>query len=457
LSSVTTLPVIEPLAAYITDALKRPLPSDVHQRAIHHFADTIGAMASGSRLPAGRIAAAFVETHGGAGRCHLMASPTTTTPIMAAFANGMSAHADETDDSHAPSLSHPGCGIVPAVLAAAELVDANGTDILRATVLGYDISSRINRSLNPAEFREAGHSTHSIGPTFGAASAAAALLGLNPSQVRHALSYAAQQASGLSCWMRDPDHIEKSFDFAGMPARNGLSAALMVSSGFTGVDDVFTGPRGFFDAFDESQRTGLPVRPELLIEGLGDSYEIMLANIKRWSVGSPIQAALDAIERIIARRPVRPEDVINLKVSLPEQGADTVDSRDAPDICAQHLCAVMLIDGIVTFASSHDTARMSDPRVLDIRRRVTLVGSPELTRAMPSRQAIVELHRSDGSYDVEHVRDVRGTWSNPMTADEVQSKVSDLVAPAIGEAQATALIEKLWSLDESVRVSDLFV
>ena len=454
--TAVTPPLINSLAEYIAGARRQPLPEPVRQRAVHHVADTIGAIVSGSRLPAGELGAAFIRDHGGSGPCHVFGSPTTTTPIMAAFANGLSAHADETDDSHAPSLSHPGCAVVPAVLAAAELADANGTDVLRATVLGYDVGARINCALNPAEFREVGHSTHSIGPTFGAAAAAAALMDLDVRQIRHVLSFAAQQASGLSCWMRDPDHLEKAFDFGAMPARNGVSAALMVASGFTGVDDVFSGPRGFFDAYDESRRTGLPVRPELLIEGLGTSYEIMRANIKRWSVGSPIQAALDAIELLIGRRATPPEVITRLVVRLPEQGADTVDNRDSPSICVQHLCAVMLIDGTVTFASSHDLARMSDPQVLDVRQRVVLVGDPELTRAMPSRQAIVELYRSDGTTDREHVQLVRGTWSNPMSAKEVQRKVHDLSLPVVGEAQAASLVEKLWSLDEDARPGQLF-
>ena len=85
----------------------------------------------------------------------------------------MLGHADETDDSHAPSLCHPGCAIVPAALAMAERERRNGTAILRAVALGYDVGCRINMSLNAYEFREDGHSTHSFGPMFGAAAAAA--------------------------------------------------------------------------------------------------------------------------------------------------------------------------------------------------------------------------------------------------------------------------------------------
>ena len=141
----------------------------------------------------------------------------------------------------------------------------------------------------PASARTA-ISTHSFGPTFGAAAAAAVR---SPdsmqTQARHLLSYAAQQASGISCWMRDEEHIEKAFDFGGMPARNGVTAATMVAQGFSGVDDVFSGERNFFVAHKA------PSHPEALVRGLGESYEILRTNIKRWSVGSPIQAPLDSL------------------------------------------------------------------------------------------------------------------------------------------------------------------
>src|SRR2546430_1992480 len=148
-----------------------------------------------------------------------MGRNTIPPAVNAALANGMSAHADETDDSHARSLTHPGCGVVPAALAMAERERAGGTALLRAVALGYDIGSRLSLALGAYDFRDAGHSTHSFGPMFGAAAAAASIAGFDTNQVRHVLSYTAQQASGVSCWARDPHHIEKSFDFGGMPAR----------------------------------------------------------------------------------------------------------------------------------------------------------------------------------------------------------------------------------------------
>jgi 2-methylcitrate dehydratase PrpD len=281
---------------------------------------------------------------------------------------------------------------VPAALAMAERQHRSGTALLGAVALGYDVGCRLTQSLDAYQFREDGHSTHSFGPMFGAAAAAGALAGLREHQVRYLLSYAAQQASGISCWMRDTDHVEKAFDFGGMPARNGVAAATMVGAGFTGVEDVFTGERNFFVAY------GRAPDPEVLISGLGTTYEIMNTNIKRWSVGSPIQAPLDSLLALIEQERIGADDVEKLVVRVARQGANTVDNRNMPDICLQHMCAVMLLDGTVTFKSAHDQNRMRDRNVLALRRRIELRADDVLTRAMPSRQGIVEIRLRDGRH-----------------------------------------------------------
>jgi 2-methylcitrate dehydratase PrpD len=451
-SAAEISPLMKTLSEYIAGALKRPLPKEVAEKTRHHVLDTIAAMVSGSRLLPGRKAIAYSKTLGGAREACVIGSRVVTSAQHAALANGMLGHADETDDSHAPSLTHPGCGVVPAALAMAERGGRNGTAFLRAVTLGYDIGSRITMALGSYDFRDAGHSTHSFGPMFGAASAAGALAGLDVDQVRWALSYTAQQCSGISCWMRDEEHIEKAFDFGGMPARNGVASAAMVASGFTGVEDVFSGERNFFVAYDETHRIGRPPEPQRLVEGLGSTYEIMNTNIKRWSVGSPIQAPLDSLLDLIRAHGLKAADVEHLTVRVAKQGANTTDNRSMPDICMQHMCAIMLIDGIVTFVSSHDEKRMKDPKVLALRRRIELVGDEGLTRALPARQGIVELRLKNGSELRHHTKSVRGTTHNPMTRAEVDEKAYHLMAPILGSARARKLCDTVWALD---RVSNM--
>jgi 2-methylcitrate dehydratase PrpD len=434
-------PVMRRLSAYISEARKRPLPAAVVEKTKHHVLDTIAAMLSGSRLLPGRKGISYVKTLGGAKEACVVGSRIVTAAANAALANGMCAHADETDDSHAPSLTHPGCGIVPAALAIAEREQQTGESFLRAVALGYDICTRLTMSLNAYQFREDGHSTHSFGPMFGAAAAAGCLLGLNATQTRYVLSYTAQQASGISCWMRDEEHIEKAFDFGGMPARNAVAAATMVAAGFSGVEDVFSGERSFFVAY------GREPKPDLLIQGLGEDYEILRTNIKRWSVGSPIQAPLDSLSELIQTEKLKADDVESVVVRVAHQGANTTDNRNMPDICMQHMCAVMLLDGTVSFKSSHDEKRMRHPRVLEIRKKIQLLGDEVLTKAMPSRQGIVEVTLRDGRTLHHHTTAVRGTAENPMSRAEVDVKSYDLLAPVIGKARARKLCDALWKLE----------
>jgi 2-methylcitrate dehydratase PrpD len=433
-------PMMRELSAYISSALQKPLPDDVAEKGKHHLLDTIAAMVSGSRLLPGERAIAYVRTLGGSREAQVIGTRMLTSSMNAAFANAMMAHADETDDSHVPSQTHPGCGVVPAALALAERGHRTGTHLLRAVVLGYDLCTRANLSLGPFALRAASHSAHSFGPVFGAAAAAGALAGLDATQARYLLSYTAQQTAGIDCWARDKEHVEKAFDFAGMPCRNGVAAATMVASGFTGVEDVFSGEKNFFTAYSKEPD------PEAFTRDLGKRFEIVNTNIKRWSVGSPIQAALDSLSALIAEHGISDADVEKLTVTLHESGAKTVNDRTIPDISLQHLASVMLVDGTVTFVSSHDHDRMADPRILAMKQRITLIGDAELEHA-PTRQAILEVGLKDGRTLHHHTKAVRGTAANPMPRAEVEAKCADLLGPVIGKRRARTLIDTIWNID----------
>ena len=167
--------VIGELTEYMAAALDRPLPIEVVEKAKHHIVDTLAAMVSGSRLKPGVLAISYVRGQGGTPEALIAGSDVLTSAVNAALANGMLAHADETDDSHAPSLTHPGCAIVPAALAMAEREGRDGTALLRAVVLGYDIGCRSTLSLGPRELNQSFRSSHTMGSLFGAAAAAGAL------------------------------------------------------------------------------------------------------------------------------------------------------------------------------------------------------------------------------------------------------------------------------------------
>jgi 2-methylcitrate dehydratase PrpD len=428
------------LAAYIAQAPALRLPAEVAEKARHHILDTLAAMVSGSRLPPGPIAIAYVRRLGGTPQASVAGSRVVTSCVNAALANGMLAHADETDDSHAPSRNHPGCAVVPAALAAAEAKHASGEQLLRAVVLGYDVAARMNYALGADAFAFSGRMTHSFGGTFGAGAAAAALLGLDAPGARHLLSYCAQQASGVGSSVRDADHIEKAFDFGGMPARNGIAAATMVAAGFTGVDDVFSGERNFFQAY------AVEPDPGKLADGLGQRFEILGTNIKKWSAGSPAQSAIDALLHLMDTKGLAARNIKAITVQLPTGSDRTVDRTPAPDVNIQHLLAMLLIDGTLTFRSIHDHARMGDPAILKLRAKIQVVPSDELLHARPRRQAIVEADTNDGERHSHRVVAVRGTADNPMERAEVEAKARDLMGGVLGRKRTDTLIGAIRDL-----------
>src|SRR6266478_2264467 len=380
--------VMKTLSTYMSDASARALPEEVAEKTKRHVLDTFAAMISGSELPPGRSAVAFAKDYGGKEVATVVSSKLLCGPIEAALTNAMLAHSDETDDSHPGSQSHPGCAVIPAAFAVGEQFGISGSLFLRAVSLGYDVGTRFTIIVGERYESETHRSTHSIAPLFGAAAAA----GFQAGQMRLLLGYTAHQCSGLTSWRRDSEHVQKAFVFGGMNARSGVTSALLVHGGWTGVEDILTGTDNFFQAFEPA------ADPAGLIDKLGERFEIMKANIKKWSVGSPIQAALDGIEILRAEHPFRADEVQEVTVRLATDEANIVNNREIPGICLQHMVAVMLLDKTVTFRSAHDTARMKDPEILRERAKVQLIKDEELQNLMPLRVAEVDIKLADGRW-----------------------------------------------------------
>lgn len=442
--------VTQRLSTYMSQAGARALPDDVVEKAKQHILDTVAAMVSGAELPPARIAMKFARVHAGEKTATIVGANVLCGAIEAALVNGMLAHSDETDDSHAPSQSHPGCAVVPAALAAGEEFGISGVRLIRAVTLGYDVGPRVTKTLGSLRYQmETHHSTHSMSSNFGAAAAAGCAASLDATQMRWLLDYAAQQASGIAAWERDTEHIEKSLVFAGMPARNGVTAALLVQLGGSGVEDIFSGPDNFLMTF------GPKADAEGLVDRLGERYEIAITNLKKWTVGSPIQAPLDALETMMKKRRFTADQVAKAEVRVATSEANTVNNRDMPNICLQHMVAVMLLDHTVSFAAAHDNSRLKDAAVLRVRAKVQLIPDEDLERLYPKRVASVELTMTDGTKMAERVEAVRGTAENPMTHDEVAAKAADLMKPRLGGGRTARLIDGIWNLEKVKDVRDL--
>jgi len=430
------------LRDYIAASQGLTLPTEVQVRAKHHILDTLAAMISGSTLNPGQFMLQYVRTEGGSAEAQVAGSGLLASASLAALANGTAAHADETDDSHAASGTHPGCAVVPATLAMAERAGSDGTAFLKAVVLGYDVGCRVGRALRPKVVSAKGHSSRSLGNVFGATAAAASIAQLDASRAGGALSYAAQQAAGIGSYIRAQDHVEKAFVLGGMPARNGVTAVRLAQTGASGSADPFVGERNFLNAYSPDPE------PEELVRGLGKNFEILQTSIKQFSVGSPIQAPLEALLAVMAEHPLSAADVERVVVRLPEQRAVTVNNREIPDINLQQILALALVHGNVTFANTHDDRLLNHSSVHDLRSRIELVGDPALLDAEFPRQVDLTIMTRAGQRFVKRLMTYRGTPENPVSTDEVEAKARNLMAPVIGREQCDALIRAVAKLEE---------
>jgi 2-methylcitrate dehydratase PrpD len=436
------------LARYMVAARDRDLPPDVVREAKHRILDTLGAIVSGARMKPGEAAITFVRTQGGTPEASVMTTNIRTTAITAALANGMFGHADETDDFEPITKAHPGCAVVPAAFAIAEREGRSGTELLRAVVLGYDLCCRFLMALGPDHVRGTHRSAEGTSATFGAVGAAASLARLNEEQMRYALSYAAQQVSGLWSWVRDNEHIEKAFDFGGMGARNGVSAALMVQSGFTGVREVLDGEHNMIEALSTEPK------PDQMVADLGTRFWVTDTAIKTFSVGYPIQAPLDALLTLRRQHGLTADNVDRVIARLPADGAGVVNGRSMPDVNIYYVLAVGLLDGTVSFADSHSFEKMKDPRVTAVMKRVELVADRSLMDPAAPRSGLVEITLRDGRKVSHFTRHAPGTKENPVSADAINEKVRDLMAPVIGARRAEEVIGRVHAIEQVTNVRD---
>ena len=437
------------VARYMAAARQQTLTAAVVREAKHRILDTLAAMISGARLKPGEMAIRFGRAQGGTPEASIVTTDIRTSAINAALVNAMFAHADETDDFDPVTKAHPGCSAVPAALAVGERENSSGQELIRAVVLGYDLGCRWLQALGPNHVRATHRSAEGVSATMGAAAAAASMARLDEKGMRYVLSYAVQQVSGVWSWERDLEHVEKAFDFAGMGARNGVTAALMAQAGFSGVPDVLEGEHNGLEAHSTQPR------PEQMAADLGRRFYVTETAIKTFSVGYPIQSALDALLALRREHNLTPASVDRVIVRLPEDGAGIVNDSAMPDVNLQYLIAVALIDGTVSFDASHSFDRMKDQQVLAVKQRVQLVGDRALMDPAAPRSANVDVQLRDGRTVTHFTRFAPGTKENPLDTTGVAAKARSLMAPVLGAQRCEQVIERVNGLDSLASVRDL--
>ena len=419
---------VEAIAGFVVETA---ISEEARQRAAIAFIDTCGVMLAGAGEPAARIAQSLASDEG-VGDCCIVGTSITTSPALAAFANGVAAHALDYDDMCFVSLAHPSCVLVPALLAAGEITGANARTLLDAYVVGFEIECRLGLVMNPRHYHQRGwHCTSSIG-TLGAAAAVARVLGLDLVSASHALGIAASSACGLKenlGSMVKPLH-------AGMAARNGVTAAQLARRGFTASPHAIDGPQGYLAAMD-SEHASL----DAAVADLGTRWEINESGVtvKLYPSCAATHPPLDALTTIVRRERFTADQVTAIDVEVdsmtprllihpnPSTG---LEAKFSMPFCAAAAVAFPRI-GIDTFTPES----IHHPDVQSLMQRVSLRANAAFDTAAPLSQARVTVRLRDGREWSEHADGARG-YPGKLTDEELSAKFEDCAARALGPSTA---------------------
>ena len=256
------MPLHEDLARMVVNTGCELIGDDTRRALLATVIDTVGcaAASAGDEFAADAIKANVALS--GRGPCSVIGRADRLAPVGAAMLNGTLAHGYDFDDVHLPSVGHLSTAVIPAALAACELVDAGGSAFLDAVLVGDEVGGRIGWAACAPEWGGSAIRTHGSFPTailgtMGAAAAVAKILRLGESATAQALAIAASYAAGLACISRGDNSTKRTQ--AGWAAQSGLAAALLAREGFTGPQAVLETRQGFFEAF-----TGNNYRAEAL-------------------------------------------------------------------------------------------------------------------------------------------------------------------------------------------------
>jgi 2-methylcitrate dehydratase PrpD len=424
--------------------------ADARGRAAIALKDTIGVMLAGASEPAARAVQSMAAEEG-AGDCRIVGTSLRTSSGFAALANGVAAHSLDYDDMCFVSLAHPSCALVPAVLAAGELVHAHATAILDAYVVGFELECRLGSVMNPRHYHQRGwHCTSSIG-TVGAAAAAARVLGLDAHATRHALGIAASAAGGLKeniGTMVKPLH-------AGMAARNGMMAARLAQRGFTASPHAIDGPQGYLAVMDSEQPS-----LDFAVADLGLRWEILDTGVtvKLYPSCAATHPPLDALIDMKRREGFPAEQVQAIDVEVDSMTprllihpnpATGLEAKFSMPFCAAAALVYPRL-GIDTF----DVEHIHNPAVQSLMPRVTLRANEAFDEAEPLSRARVTVHLSDGRGWSQSVDGARG-YPGRLTEEELASKFAGCASRTFTNSGAGAAWTVLKDVESIADVRDL--
>ncbi|SCZ81802.1 MmgE/PrpD family protein [Acidaminobacter hydrogenoformans] len=446
---------LEILAGFIHDLKLENLDKKVIDAAKLCVLDTFGAAAGATRDPLiQKIVSTYQSLYPGGGDAAVWGFEKKMPFLQAAFLNGMMGHRLELDDVHTSSKTHIGTVVVPAAFALSQHLDLTGAQFLEAVICGYEVMSRIGMGFGVSSHRNRGWHVTSTAGTFGAAAAAAKLLGLDAEKTVHALGMAGTQSFGV--WAFLEDSASSKILHPGRAAVSGIEAALLAKSGMTGPTKILSAfDGGLFKAMsDEYSYTAVT-------EGLGKDFEILKVDIKPYPCCRSTHCAIDAALYLSGHYPIASDEIKKIEVEtylvgykqcgLTEGSLKPKTPVDAK-FSIPYTVAAALLKGTVNIESFLPEA-IQDPAVQSLLSKVEVRPEETFTSRYPKHwgcRAIITMNSGD-TYETE-IKDALGSVDQPLTPEDLNKKVEPLIKVAYDDPKM--IIQSFLEI-EALKLSDM--
>jgi len=451
--------VTQPLARFAADLRFEDLPPKVVERTQLLFMDLSGIIIRSQSLDSSLVLKETLRDLGlNSGTLQVQGSAERWLPQAAALLAGAAAHSLDFDDTHAPAQLHPGAPIIPAALAAAQMVGASTRDLIVGIVAGYEVMIRVALGLPVLKHGERGfHPSATVG-VFGATAAAGNLFKLSTEQMEHAFGTALSESAGTGQFVVNGAWTKRFH--VGNAAAGGVLAASLARRGYTGATQAFEGKEGFFNVYSPAPQ------PDKAVEGLGSVWEILRSGLKPYPCCRGIHAPLDAVMNLHARHTIDIAQIESVRVGLARRSVYVVGEpqarrRNPHNVVdcqfSTHLCLSIALKHRHMGWDDYEPA-LADPEIRALMQRIDVYEDAECERNFPTAfSGVVEIRTRDGQTWRDFVYAPRGEPETMLSAAELRAKFSLLVRDTLGAGGETALFNAIQAMDQPNAVDTLFV
>ncbi len=428
-------PVALTLGRFVAGSRWDDLPEALRHQGRRSLLNSIGCALGAAMTTPIAQAVAVLAPFAGDQRLTVMGRSERLDLMGAAFVNAISANLLDYDDTHLQTVIHPAAPVAPVALGLAERDGLHGRDVLHALLLGIEVECRLGNAVSPGHYARGWHITSTCG-IFGAAAAAARLLGLDAQQTAHALGIASSQSSGT---VENLPNSAKNVS-VGNAARNGVFAALLARAGYDAAPASIEGALGWARAMGDTPDIGA------IVDDLGTEWEAAKNTYKPYPCGIVIHAVIDACLELRARHGLAPDRIASVRVTgeqlLLDRGDRVVANERDSRVSIHHAAAVAFITGAAgppAFAE----AMTHDPAIVAFRARV----EAGLDAASPRGAATVEVRTTDGQTFRTTVLHPVGSLQQPLSDQAIEAKLRESCTAGGFAGEIDRIIDQVWQID----------